>query len=339
MPHPSKVLLWLALLGLGVGSWFWLRAPRETAEWLKVETPRFATVGQTLTVRVTTTVSTPAMVTADLHWSTTRRENRGLLSRGPAKAAGNPGSILSFQLEVPPQEEMGYVRAVVYAGPVAGWAQHAEAATSDYIAVHPAGEKPRKEAAMESIAMFDQRPDPAAFRQDSTAVQVIIALLWTAAAAQWWRHRKDRAAAGRSGQVLTLACLLAVAWEVLPVEGVVGEKIRAMAINHRWYADRAGIQVVVTSVILAAAAGVVATTWSRHRDRARRCTWAGLAGYAGVSLASLCSLHKVDAILATMVLSVSTLQWVQVLAALVAVVGGAPARAPSPAPPPTGPTA
>ncbi|MCX6954770.1 MAG: hypothetical protein NTV51_21650 [Verrucomicrobia bacterium] len=129
----------LALLGLGALVGYWLSRPKDTAPWLTVEVPRVATAGQPLIVRVIPNAATPATVTADLHWSTTRRESRGMLSGSPAQRIGAPGAPLTFRLEVPAQDELGYVRAIVYAGPTAGWNNRVEAATSDYIPVASAG--------------------------------------------------------------------------------------------------------------------------------------------------------------------------------------------------------
>lgn len=312
MSASRRLLLLLALLGLGVLAWYWLGKPQGTATWLTVEAPRTGVMGQPLVVRVTITAATPAVLTADLHWSTGRRESRGFLSGSTAQPAGAPGSVVTFRLDVPPRPEMGYVRAVIYGGPTKGWRGHTHAATSDYLPIKPATSSGSAPASRE-LTMFDQKHDPTVVRLDSPLMQAMIAVLWAAGVIRWWRR----------GRALALACLAATVWEALPLEGWIGEHARAFAISHRWYADRTGIQIMVTALIAVATVAAVAMIWMRHRDSARRCAWLGLAGYAGVSLASLCSLHKVDEVLATMLLGVTLLQVVQLAAALVTTIGRA----------------
>ena len=325
----------LALLAIGTGTWFWLNAPGETAAWLKVEGPRVAVVGQPFVLRIATNSATPAgVLSADLHWSTTRHENRGFLSQATAQPVPTPGSTLTFSVPVPTREDIGYARAVVYAGPTSSWQERVEAATSEFISVVSVGEAAREGAESREIAMFDQRPDPAPIRQDSGFVRALIATLWAAATAMWWRERReslrgfgnDGGVAGQSWRMLVILCLGATLWEVLPLEGAIGEWARALAISHRWYGERVGFQVVFTSLIIVVIIGSIAVMWARNRDGARRCVWLGLGGYAGVSLVSLLSLHKVDVLLAARILGISTLQWVQVTATILAVGGSARAR-------------
>lgn len=321
MPASRRILLQFALLGLGVLAWYWLGKPQGTATWLTVEAPRTAVVGQPLVLHVTTNAATPAVLTADLHWSTGRRESRGFLSGSPAQPAGAPGTTLTFRFDVPEREEMGYVRAVIYGGKTAGWGRHTHAATSDYVPVKPSKSAAGTPAPRE-LAMFDQKHDPTVVRLDPPGMQTVIAVLWAAGAVRWWRR----------GRVLALACLAATLWEALPLEGWIGGQARAFAISHRWYEDRLGIQIVVTAAIAVATAAAGALIWSRHREPALRCAWLGLAGYAGVSLASLCSLHRVDEVLATVLLDVTLLQVVQLAAALLTVAGALLTRPAVPSP-------
>ena len=334
MPSTRKLSLFLALLSCGVGAWFWLNAPGETAAWLKVEGPRIAVVGQPFVLRITTNSATPAgVLSADLHWSTTRHENRRFLSQGIAQPVEARGATLIFPVAVPTREDLGYVRAVVYIGPTSRWQERIEAATSEFISVVSVAAAARGGAESREIAMFDQRPDPAPFRQDSRFAQALIATFWAAAALWWWERRKTPpglgdgdGAATQNWRVPASFCFGAAVWEALPLEGIIGEWARAFAINHRWYDERVGFQVVITSLIIVAAFGLIAAMWARNRNGASRCVWLGLGCYAGVSLASLVSLHKVDAVLAATIRGISVLQWVQVAAAMLAVGGSVGAK-------------
>jgi hypothetical protein len=315
--HPRTTIPTLVgALALGALAWFALRPARIPSAWLTVEAPRLAAVGRPLIVRVTTNAATPpGVVTVDLHWTTVHDENRGFLSGASAQPVTAGKSPLTFSLPVPSRDELGSVRAVIYAGSTHRWADRVAAVTSDPLRVVAAAELGSSDAELRSLAVFDQRSDPVVVRQDSTVVQVIVAFVWAACGVGWWRRGMASQPSGHTGQAErvswrapALACLIVAVWETLPLEGVIGDWARAYFISHRWYGGRTGLQLALTCMIVMTIAVSSVAVWCKIRDGAGRCTWLGVGAYAALTGASLLSLHEVDVVLAKRVFAISTLQ-------------------------------
>ncbi len=320
---------------LGALAWLAMRPTPAPAAWLTVEAPQTATADRPLTLRVTPTAKTPPgmLLKADLHWTTTHDEHRGVLSGAPAQSVTGPTAPLVFSLAVPARPELGSVRAVIFAGPTARWDDRVAAATSDPIKIVTAAELPTSDAALRPLPVFDQRPDPAVLRQDSRWLQVFITLIWVAAGVFCWRQRTPSRSAPPVGEVAessrwlpVIGCLLAAVWEILPMETLIGGFARDHFVAQRWYGGRASLQLALTSVLAAAAFWLSLKIWRHAADRARRLTWLGLGLYATLSLTSLLSLHEVDVWLAKPILSASLLQLGQLATAALALIGCASPR-------------
>lgn len=320
---------------LGALAWLALRPTPAPAAWLTVEAPRSAAVDRPLTVRVTPTAKTPPglMIKADLHWTTTHDEHRGVLSGAPAQAFNGSTSPLVFSLAVPARPELGSVRAVIFAGPTARWDDRVAAVTSDPIKIVPAADLSTTDAALHPLPVFDQRPDPAVIRHDSPWLQGIITLMWVAAGVFCWRQRTPSQPATPVVEVVktswrlpAIGCLLAAGWEILPMETLIGGFARDRFVAQRWYGGRAGLQLALTTVLVAAAFWMCLKIWRHAADRARRLTWLGLGLYATLALTSLLSLHEVDVWLAKPILSGTLLQLGQLSAAALTLIASAPSH-------------
>jgi len=333
-----QILPLLGALVLGALAWLALRPTPAPAAWLTVEAPRSAATDRPLTVRVTPTAKTPPglMIKVDLHWTTTHDEHRGVLSGAPAQAFTGTTSPLVFSLAVPARPELGSVRAVIFAGPTARWNDRVAAVTSDPIKIATTSELSTADTALHPLPVFDQRPDPAVVRPDSRWLQGLITLIWVAAGVFCWRQRSQSQPAHQVGEVVktswrlpAIGCLLAAGWEILPMETLIGGFARDHFVAQRWYGGRAGLQLALTTLLVAAAFWLSLKIWHHAADRARRLTWLGLGLYATLALTSLLSLHEVDVWLAKPILSGTLLQLGQLAtAALTLIAGASPRRHP-----------
>jgi hypothetical protein len=270
--------------------------PNLPARWLKVSAPPFAAVNADYPVEIRLATADPELfLSADLHWATTRREPRLLLSGGgPQPVGSNP--VHRFSIPVPSVDDLGFVRLIIYLSRDGHWTNRVRSAATDYIPV-------RKEALSSGVMVptvaRSPRRDPAAPPMQVVGIRWLTAAVWMmAAAAAGMRLRTRRSLVPERppffGRLVVLAFLLAALWEIVGVESLVGQTGRALAFEHRLYYLRTPAQKALsaTAAIITAAA-----VWLVLRNQLAVWIRVGLVTVAlffGIGMASLLSLHAID---------------------------------------------
>src|SRR5215471_15799719 len=105
-PFKWRLLIGVSLLiAMCFGVWWWLGRLGPQANWLEVEAPPQAVIGQDLPIRVRIApASEAAFVSADLHWHTTRDTTEGFLAFGGSRSLLTGGTSCEFRIPVPQRE-------------------------------------------------------------------------------------------------------------------------------------------------------------------------------------------------------------------------------------------
>lgn len=291
---PLGLLLLIAAIGSGL-----LRTERS-ATWLHAEAPPHAIAGQTLPIRVTLAMPTSKThLGVDLHWATSRREPRGFLSTSPARPVDRREAIYTFELPVPPRDDLGYVSAILFESSSGRWEDRTRVAQTALIPIRTSGAP----GSAERIPVYELESEVVASAASSPTLRLAIAVLWLLCAIVLGR-RRPYAGAGW----LAVACAAAAIWELSNAELSLARLARAAALEYRLYYERFWLQEAATIAILVAAAALLGSLFLRSPARRLRLLRAALWLYAAVSLAGLVSLHEADRLLALPVLSVPLAQ-------------------------------
>ena len=315
----------VVLLLLAAAIWLGLPWRNPPASWLRVEAPPHAIASQMLPVRVSVDAPEDTLLGVDLHWATTRREPRGLLSTRPRQRVDGGESTSTFELPVADPGELGHVSIILFLSPSGRWEDRSAAAATSLIPVRTSGVL----EPLAPISAYDLAREEGPIVTALPLLRHTIAVLWVLSGISLWRARVR----GTAGW-LALACLAATAWEVSNVENALAGAVRAAALEHRLYYERFWLQTGVTFAIVAATAAMIAWTLRRSRVGTTALVRAALCLYAGISVASLVSLHGTDRMLAWPIFSVPSAQIAKLGVAIAVLVlartsaGGPPAAEP-----------
>jgi hypothetical protein len=318
------------LVALVVAAGGWMIRGKPASNWASIEVNGDAVVGHPLRVRIH--VSPPQTSTeflvVDLHWLNRRREPQGYLSGSAPLAVPQEGGWLVFQVAIPNDEQLGYVYAVVYAGPSGSWSDRVHAAVTDPIVVRPAT-APKANDRWSRWSVHDQMPDDSPRPSYPRLGQWMSALLWLAAAAactRRWHARDDPhppvRALVRTWILGATACVAAACWELASGDLLVGDSGRRLAAHAHLYYERETTQIVVTLAILACASWLIIHILDRARaPRGSRWMMLGLTVFAGTSAVAAISHHAMDRAAYTLWGSVAAVQWLKMASAALAFAG------------------
>jgi hypothetical protein len=290
------LILFLAAAAL---TWLTLDRAEPRADWLRVEAPRIAVVGQSFPLRVhLAPLTEPSYLVADLHWTPARDTAMKYLATGGPKAVGKGGGDFVFEIAVPPRPGLRFVSGVIYLGPTGNWGDHKLSTSTELIPV-AMDTAPAKETRLELLHLkppadiAPDHPHPAA------APRWLTGLLFLAALITAWRAASsNKDATGRPGPAIrgwhALLILLALAclWETFGLEGWLGERARAIAHAEDFYYPRAALQKFVIST--AVAATILFFLCLRRVRPSHRLLLVSLTLYLALALVNLMSLHAID---------------------------------------------
>lgn len=316
----STILLVAAVAAI----WWWLDRLEPSAEWLRVEAPRRAVLGEDLPIRVQISpLREPAFVCADLHWSTTRDTSKGYLATGGAKAVQQEGGTFDFSVPVRSVNGLRFVEGIIYLSRTGRWEDQIQVAASELIPVvtnvATSSRTKLERLRVEPIAEDSRRhARAAAFPRLATAMMLFVAgsLVWTRVGARECGgkpgHKKQRkgqpptganvrSAGGRFWpasnkdqyhRALALALAIAGLWELFGLENWLGTQARVMVRAENLYYARGVFQKTVIS--LAGVATVAFLVLVGRMRGFRRLLLAGCGLYGGVAVVNLVSLHAID---------------------------------------------
>lgn len=314
-------LTWLLVPGIGALTWFALHRGPTPATWLSVRAATPAVVGQELPVDVELAPEAlprdaeALMLAVDIHGLASRRKRLGYLAGASPQMLSAVGGDLHFSVPLPNNPRIEAIHLVIFTSPTGGWFRRVRAARSEVIPVRTAASN-AKPPQFRDIEMVDITPDPPAVVERAPAIRLFVTAGWCVLAGIWWLRRS------RTGwRLLAVAAVATAVLELLPLEHLVADRGRELAVQHDWYELRAGYQQFATLLLVMGTAAIGIWAWEHTRDHARRLALGGLALNAGVLLAATVSLHDVDALLAAGFAGVSLLQVIQLLALGLAGIG------------------
>ncbi len=329
-----------AVAALAVAVWLALDRLNQRADWVTVQAPAYAAVGQPLPLKITVKkADVPTWLVVDLHGTDRSRRSAGFLSSGGRRLVVAPGSYL-FEPQVKPREDLAFVVAVVYLSPTGDWETRDRSATTDLVRVR-SGAPSAAGARLGALPAYrgDTRVAPSAAPRDrgapawnesdrSAGKTAVAGLLLAAAAAAAW---SARAAGGRrrpAWAAMAAGLAVAAAWELSGAGRALTEVVRTIAGTHDWYYLRKPFQAAVIAALTAGGAGAAVLVGRAGRSLGGPLATAliGALLYGVVTAVDLLSFHATDAIAGV---SVAGFPLVQVLkAASIAVVLLASVRLP-----------
>ena len=279
--------------------WWGLDHAEHRADWLRVEAPRRALVGQPYPLRVhLAPLAEPGFLCADLHWGEMRDIPVRYLASGGFKSVGKEGGTLDFEIVLPPKEGMRFVMGVIYFGPTGSWSDHKLVANTELIPVVSDPIVP-KETRLEPLRLRPPGDVSTSHPPPAYAPRFLTGLLFLAALVSAWAagpsaEEPDRrpGPAARWWQTLIVLLALACLWELLGLESWLGERARALARARDFYYSRAVVQKVVISV--AVAATVLLLPFIGRARSSYRLVLVSFGMYLAISSVNLVSLHVID---------------------------------------------
>ena len=130
-----RAIALVCFASIAAGLWFWL-GRLDRIDWLVVEGPKQAVMGEPVTLRVSVTqLEAEAMLCMDLHWASNRIAPMGFMVAGEPRAVGKSGGTFDFTIPVPPRDNLRFVNGIIYLSPDGNWNNHTFAATTDLIPI------------------------------------------------------------------------------------------------------------------------------------------------------------------------------------------------------------
>ena len=321
----------------------WMIRSKPPSSWVSVETDGDAFAGRPLRIRVKVPPPRAAeqMLVVDLHWVDRRREPQGYLSGSAPSSVPAKGGSLEFRVPVPSDERLGYVFAVIYAGPTGLWRDRVRSAYTDPVAVYP----PPRPSLVPDLWLRWNAHDPVLTeespRAPSRLAQWLGALTWLVAATLCLRQRHARkdtcAPVEQRPRILVfcaIGCVAAACWELASADVLVSETARQLAARTHLYHERETPQMVATVAVLGGASLLVLRVVEHARaPRGIRWMLLGLAMFSALSAVAAISHHVIDRIAYAVWWGVPAMQWMKIASGGLALAGAAmpSARAGSPA--------
>jgi len=297
--NPLGYAALILVVAAAAAIWWGLDRMEPRVNWVRVEAPRRAVVGQPLPLRVhLAPLAEPTRVCADLHWATARNGTLGCLASGGSKPVGREGGTFEFQVRVPHVNELQFVTGIIYLTPTGRWRDHTLVASTEFI---PVSRKAGAQVETRLKQLRLQPPDDDAKRPLRAAAvpRWLTALLFLAAAVVARRAVSATEApppdlGTRFWQMLAVLLVMVCLWELFELESWVGTHARTVARAGDFYYLRAAFQKVGISIAGAAVILFLILGWRSHRSYRLLLVFFGL--YLGISAANLLSLHAIDRI-------------------------------------------
>lgn len=281
------------LLALAAAVWWGLDRLELRPNWLQVEAPRVAVVGQPLPFRVhLMPLKEPTRLCADIHGGTRRDAFVKYLATGGSKPVGKEGGSFDFEIIVPSRPELRFLAGVFYLSPTGDWHDHTLAAGTMLI---PVSGNPGGKVVMRLEPLTTQ-PSGGGNTNDShvsAAPRWLTALLFLFAAALAWRGSLS-GRGDRWWRMLVIAIALASLWELFGLESWLTSQARTIARASDLYYPRAIFQRAVVS--LAIVGSISFWLFIPRLSRSRRLPVIAFALYAAIALVNLVSWHPIDQI-------------------------------------------
>lgn len=301
-----------ALLGL-------LHAPY--ADWLRVETPRFAVAGSPLDVRITLgNVPEPSLLVVNLYLLGKNHKAIGSLPTANPSPSVRSGGTYSFTVDVKEVEKLALVQLVVYLSPTGSWQGRTHGASTEAVPVKipkrgagsPGFKKlrafaihntPNPEAAFQPGG---RAPEPEVFHRPSALFRLaLLGLLCSGGLVCLIRAVRRRSGVGPGPARewifwLGAAALLftAIFWELFRLEERLSAWGRQIVLDMDIYYFHQSYQKAFIALIAAGIAGaLILSVRVMMRNRAQlypALVGMALAVYLGLSLAGALSFHYID---------------------------------------------
>ena len=324
------VTVGLVLAGTAFPVWRGLSIRPPEAAWLTVSGPGVAVPGQgfQIEVRLSPGLDSSQLV-VDLHGSTWTRDSRGfLVGSKPLPIGPDPGPRV-LTLIIPERDDLGYVIPIIFLSPTGAWRDRSHVARTEPIPVRkqpPSASGAEERRSM--LAAFEDRSDPAVQPSPLRSVEIVLGMIWLAAAAAAGGRGWSRGNAGAIGLrrrnawcLLAGCCVVAAAWELFDIEALLVLEGRSLAQERHVYGLREPVQRWITTAIVAGFAATAAGLFLVRVKSSLRLTLAGLALFGVACILGLLSLHAVDRIAHVALWGVPRIQWLKLAGALIALVG------------------
>jgi len=320
------------LIALVVVAGGWMIRSKPPSSWVSVDADGDAFAGRLLRIRVKVPPPRAAeeMLVVDLHWLNRRREPQGYLSGSAPSSVPARGGFLEFRVPVPSDERLGYVFAVIYAGPTGLWRDRVRSAYTDPVAVHP----PRWSSLGPDRWLRWNAHDPVLAEESpqspSRLAQWLCALTWLGAATLCLRQRHalehTSSPVAQRPRILifcVLGCVAAACWELASADVVVSETARRLAARAHLYHERETPQMVATVAVLGASWLALRVVEHARAPRGIRWMLLGLAIFSVVSAVAAISHHVIDRIAYAAWWGVPAMQWMKIASGGLALAGAA----------------
>lgn len=282
---------------IAAGLWFWL-GRLEHIDWLVVEGPAQAVVGEPVSLRVhVKRWAVDSKLCVDLHWSRDRNTSLGFLAAGEPKAVNKTGGTFDFTIPVPARDNLHFVNGIIYLSPDGDWNNHTFAATTDLIPMTTT--RSVRATGLVRLLVRQLAEDTArGVPPKSSPLRLATGLAWLFCAVMFgrWHWRAGRFSrpaikAPRWGLGFAVGFALAGIWELAGFENMLGNWARSWARAEDIYYPRVLFQKAVLSLILAAV-----VVWFGFCGRRRRLRWWLLSFglYLAITTVNLLSLHALD---------------------------------------------
>lgn len=331
--YALRTALRAVLLILIVFAGWSMARSRPPSQWVTAEGWRQPIAGHALRFRVH--VLSPAdddeLLVVDLHWLGRHREPRGYLSGSAPQLLRRGMRAVEVQVPVPYRDELGYVFAVIYAGPSGSWQDRVRAAVSDAVPVRSEPDVPA-ESAMVRWTVHDDERIEAAPRSSSSVVRWITALVWFGAAVScvWNGKRPATVRAPRDVRWFldcAGACILAACWQLAAGDELTATVVRTLALHVSLYHEREAFQIAATLVALVIGSIVlVRIAETDEKPHGDRLLLLGLATFVVASVVDAISHHAIDRLAGALWLGLPAIAWIKIGAGGIAITGGASAR-------------
>ena len=312
----------VGLVLIFAATWSVLDRSERRPRWLVAETPRAAFAGRPLEIRVTLKEPIrPTRIVCTLHRAgSDRRLREHIASSGPARETAG-GGIHVFRFEVPYQENLVFVSAIIYLSPTGSWQDRTRAAHTKLIPVRRdslAGDLQvlektrvyRSTTAVEDAAALAAAEDAAREpRREPSSWDhpILFIILLSAALVCGVKAGRKKPQAGPQEKVertiwLAFAAVLVLS-AFFELSGIVGHLAawgRRLAQEQDIYDVRQTFQKAIMAAVAAAGFGLsILFIRAMRKPGSLRYLWGvglGLAAYLSVSFVSVLSFHAVDAV-------------------------------------------